>query len=128
MQVLGAVLLLGVLLFYLAWDFDVAEVAACDSVVVGSTILFETPKVPFLGFIGPVRIEEAFVSLVYSILERAPAEPRVLPTLGAGVFAKTFATLVFVGAKWFAPTTFTFPCSYLARLFTISVLTLATDL
>lgn len=49
-------MLLGVLLFYLATDFDVAEVAACDSVAVGSTILFETPKVPFLGFVGPVRI------------------------------------------------------------------------
>ena len=85
-----------------------------------------TPNVPLCGLLGPVSIEAAFLSLSCSAL-LWPAEPLSLMR-GPGVFANAFATFVFVGAKWFAPTTFTFPDSYFYRLFTISVLTLFTVL
>ena len=79
--------------------------------VLSSSNLFVTPKVPCLGLLGAVNIEAAFFSFSYSALLPLPADPFSL-ILGPGVLANALATLVFVGAKWFAPTTFTFPDSY----------------
>ena len=57
-----------------------------------------------------------------------PADPLLSLILGPGVLAKALATLVFVGAKWFAPTTLTFPDSYFYMLLRMSVLTFVTVL
>ena len=115
--------------FFLSLFKDSAFLGALDEAVVAvwfvsSSRRFVTPKVPWVGFFGAVSIDAAFFNFSCSALPW-PAEPFNL-ILGPGVFANAFATFVLVGAKWLAPTTFTFPVSYFCRLFKISVLTLAT--
>lgn len=102
-----------------------AFVEAVVVVTLSSMRRLVTPKVPCLGFVGAVSNDAAFFSFSYSALLLCPAEPLSF-IRGPGVLAKAFATFVLVGAKWFAPTTFTLPVSYFAIFFKMSVRTLVT--
>ena len=115
--------------FFFSFGNDESPLRLClvDAVVVvvvSSTSLFVPPKVHRFCLTGAVSSEAAFFNFSCSTL-LLPADPFSFRR-GPGVFAKAFATLVFVGAKWFAPTTLTLPDSYFYRLFKMSVRTFVT--
>lgn len=113
--------------FSLGTELSALRAALVDAVVLvtlSSRSRLVTPKVPCLGLLGAVSNEAAFLSFSCSALFW-PADPLSLMR-GPGVLANALATLVFVGAKWFAPTTFTFPVSYFPIFFRMSVRTFVT--